>query len=306
MVIQRSIVIVLATVGSRDPSAFVRAVRTRQYHRRRPGHHQGGDPRRLGEGHQHGDQRDDRRRVVGVRRLQRRQPPAGHAIASRRRCRASRSANVEGIRLTAGATARVDVTLNLGAIAESVNVVARSTLMQTEDAKVSTNISNELIDQLPLVVGGAMRSVFDLVSTVPEAKGSGTNVVLGRRPGRGVRRDARRHLGEHQSQRRRRRDRVPDAFGRSDHRVLGRDQRLQARIRAGGRRRHHVRLEVGHQQFQGSLYNFLRNDALDEKGFFEQTKGIYRQNNFGGVLGRAGQTAAPLRRQEQDVLLCRL
>ena len=45
--------------------------------------------------------------------------------------------------------------------------------MQTEDAKVSTNISNELIDQLPLVVGGAMRSVFDLVSTIPEAKGSG-------------------------------------------------------------------------------------------------------------------------------------
>ena len=75
------------------------------------------------------------------------------------------SANVDGIRLTAGATARIDVTLNLGAITESVNVVAENTLMQTEDAKVSTNISNELIDQLPLVVGGAMRSVFDLVST---------------------------------------------------------------------------------------------------------------------------------------------
>ena len=89
------------------------------------------------------------------------------------------SANVAGIRLTAGATARIDVILNLGAVTESVNVVAENTLMQTEDAKVSTNISNELIDQLPLVVGGAMRSVFDLVATIPEAKGSGTNVVLG-------------------------------------------------------------------------------------------------------------------------------
>ena len=89
------------------------------------------------------------------------------------------SANVAGIRLAAGATARIDVTLNLGAVSESVDVVARNALMQTEDAKVSTNISNELIDQLPLVVGGAMRSVFDLVSTVPEAKGSGANVALG-------------------------------------------------------------------------------------------------------------------------------
>ena len=89
------------------------------------------------------------------------------------------TANVEGITLVAGATARVDVFLTLGAVSESVNVTARNTLMQTDDARVSTNISNELIDKLPLVVGGAMRSVFDLVSTVPEAKGSGTNVSLG-------------------------------------------------------------------------------------------------------------------------------
>src|SRR5687767_5971016 len=85
------------------------------------------------------------------------------------------SANVEGIRLTAGATARVDITLNLGQMSESVNVVADAQQMQTQDAKVSTNVSNELIDQLPLVVGGAMRSVFDLVAIVPEAKGSGAN-----------------------------------------------------------------------------------------------------------------------------------
>src|SRR5205823_4366292 len=90
-----------------------------------------------------------------------------------------RSAKVDGIRLTAGATARVDITLNLGAIEESVTVMARSPLVSTEDAKVTTNISNELIDKLPLVVGGAMRSVFDLVAAVPESKGSGASVVLG-------------------------------------------------------------------------------------------------------------------------------
>ena len=85
------------------------------------------------------------------------------------------SANVDGIRLTAGGTARVDITLNLGQMSDSVNVVADAQQMQTQDAKVSTNVSNELIDQLPLVVGGAMRSVFDLVGIVPEAKGTGAN-----------------------------------------------------------------------------------------------------------------------------------
>src|SRR5262245_62830000 len=37
-----------------------------------------------------------------------------------------RSANVDGIRLTAGASARVDLIMNLGAISESVTVVARN------------------------------------------------------------------------------------------------------------------------------------------------------------------------------------
>ena len=40
-------------------------------------------------------------------------------------------------------------------------------------------VSNKLIDELPLVVGGAMRSPFDLIATVPEASGSGGNVSLG-------------------------------------------------------------------------------------------------------------------------------
>jgi hypothetical protein len=89
------------------------------------------------------------------------------------------TAKTDGVRLTAGATARVDIVLNLGAIEESVTVQANSPLVSTEDAKISTNMSNESIDQLPLVVGGAMRSVFDLVATVPESKGSGTQAVIG-------------------------------------------------------------------------------------------------------------------------------
>src|SRR5947209_4199776 len=49
-----------------------------------------------------------------------------------------RSAKLEGIRLTAGTTARVDITLDLGAIEESVTVIASSPLVSTEDAKITT------------------------------------------------------------------------------------------------------------------------------------------------------------------------
>jgi hypothetical protein len=41
----------------------------------------------------------------------------------------------------------------------------------------------------------------------------------------------------------------------------------------------------GTNALQGSVYGFFRDDALDEKGFFEQRKGIYEQRDYGGSLG---------------------
>ena len=90
-------------------------------------------------------------------------------------------AHVTGITVTAGTTVRTDVTLNLGSVTETLNVVAEVAPLQTEDARIATSVSNKLIDELPLVVGGSMRSPYDLVSTVPEAR---TNASLGGGQGR--------------------------------------------------------------------------------------------------------------------------
>jgi hypothetical protein len=195
------------------------------------------------------------------------------------------TANVDGVRLTAGATARIDVTLSPGAIAESVNVVATQSLVQTEDAKVTTNISNEMIDKLPLVVGGAMRSVFDLVSTVPEAKGSGSTVALGGGQGGafgaaldGVSVNTNRNA-----------DVVETAFLTPSVEAITEfsveTNGFKPEFGQAGGGSITFASKSGTNQFHGSAYNFLRNDALDEKGFFEANKGVYRQNNFGGSFG---------------------
>ena len=39
----------------------------------------------------------------------------------------------------------------------------------------------------------------------------------------------------------------------------------------------------GTNKFHGSAYDFLRNDALDARGFFAQTRSIYRQNDYGAT-----------------------
>jgi hypothetical protein len=41
----------------------------------------------------------------------------------------------------------------------------------------------------------------------------------------------------------------------------------------------------GSNILQGSAYGFFRDDAFDRKGFFEATKGVYKQNDWGGSLG---------------------
>jgi hypothetical protein len=41
----------------------------------------------------------------------------------------------------------------------------------------------------------------------------------------------------------------------------------------------------GTNQFHGTAYNFLRNEKLDARRFFEREKSVYKQNNFGAAAG---------------------
>jgi hypothetical protein len=41
----------------------------------------------------------------------------------------------------------------------------------------------------------------------------------------------------------------------------------------------------GDNKFHGSAFNFLRNTDLDAHNYFSPTRGVYRQNQFGGTLG---------------------
>ena len=53
--------------------------------------------------------------------------------------------------------------------------------LQTSDAKTSATVTNKMVDELPLVVGGTLRSPFDLAVLTPEAKnlGGDNGFILG-------------------------------------------------------------------------------------------------------------------------------
>ena len=91
----------------------------------------------------------------------------------------------KGIRVEVAQTARVDVSLAVGSTQESVTVTADASLLKTDSADVSTNLSTDRIDKLPLYGARAgdagIRSPFAGLRLVPgatlELSGSGNNNV---------------------------------------------------------------------------------------------------------------------------------
>ena len=209
---------------------------------------------------------------------------------------------IEAIRLTAGATARIDVTLNLWPDVGIGKCRRRHSADADAGREISTNVSNELIDQLPLVVGGAMRSVFDLVSIVPEAKGTGANVSLGGGQGRRVRRDAGRHFGEHEPQREYAKTAflTPSVEAITESSVETNGFKPEFGQAGGGGIT--FASKSGTNDFHGSLYNFLRNEALDQR-ILRDKKEHLPAEQLRRLLGRPG--AAPkIQRKKQNIFLC--
>lgn len=187
----------------------------------------------------------------------------------------------------AGATVRLDLALELGVTQQTVEVSANATVVQTETGRVSTEVSSKLVNELPLVVNGAVRSPFDLAATTPEVAGSGDSdlrVGGGRVGAYGMTLDG-----------------TAVTVARPDAQVSWSqinspsvEALTEFSVESGG-----FKAETGHasggtisfvsksgtNQFHGDLYEFLRNQKLDARGFFATQKSVYKQNDFGFTAG---------------------
>src|SRR5437867_5817303 len=74
----------------------------------------------------------------------------------------------DNVSVSAGATVGISVTLEIGSVAESVEVKAVAAPIETESTRVGSNITSKLVQDLPLVVAGRIRNVFNLAVIAPE------------------------------------------------------------------------------------------------------------------------------------------
>jgi hypothetical protein len=189
--------------------------------------------------------------------------------------------------VAAGATVEVDAVLQVGTSQQTVEVVANAQILQTESARVATEVSNRMVDDLPLLVNGAVRSPFDLSSTTAEVSSTGQYRVGGGKGGAyGMTLDGSTVTTAGQL----------DSNGVTWTQINtpSVDALTEFSVVAGG-----FKADVGHasggamsfvsksgtNELHGDAYEFLRNQDLDAKGFYGATKPIYKQNDFGVTVG---------------------
>ena len=187
----------------------------------------------------------------------------------------------QNVVVAASTSVRVDIPLQLGQVSEQIEVSAVAAVIQTDNAKVSTQVQNKLVDELPLVVGGAMRSPFNLVAVAAEARGDGQRMSLG--GGQAAQWDA--TLDGHSVGTNRSSDAAEAALNTPSVEALTEftvdTNGFKAEYGQAGGGIMTFASKSGTNDFHGSAYDFLRNDALDARGFFARTRSVYRQNDFG-------------------------
>jgi hypothetical protein len=189
--------------------------------------------------------------------------------------------------VAAGATVPLDVILELGTTQQTVEVVAAAQLLQSETSRVATEVANRLVDELPVAVNGALRSPFDLSAGTAEVNSTGQFRVGGGRGGAyGMTLDGTTVTTAGQL----------DSNGVTWTQINtpSVDALTEFTVTAAG-----FKAEVGHasggtisfvsksgtNEYHGNVYEFLRNQILDARGFFAATKPVYKQNNFGFTAG---------------------
>ena len=196
-----------------------------------------------------------------------------------------RSLRRSGIVLQIGQQARVDVALEVGQVTETVEVKGAPPTLQTESAVLGAVVGSERIVNLPL--NG--RNFAQLASLTPGVTVlTQFNGLFSRISANGARDVAMQVSLDGVSVVNNRQNWVgmfPSLDALQEFKVQSSNYTAEYGGNAGANVT--VQLKSGANAFHGTLFDFVRNDRLDARGYFRPRpleKDRLRRNQFGGVL----------------------
>ena len=199
---------------------------------------------------------------------------------------------IPSIELQVNQEARVDLTLEVGAVSDEVTVTAQAPLLETESASVGQVVENRSIEGIAL--NG--RQFWQLVSLTPGAsytpgndrtrtggssiRSSAVNVQIN---GTGFIYNGWLLDGTDITEYEQGGTNVqPNVDALQEFKVLSANMPAEY-----GHTPNFVSatMKSGTNEFHGTLFEFLRNDKVDARNFFAATKNALRRNQYGGTVG---------------------
>ncbi|MBN8729683.1 MAG: TonB-dependent receptor [Acidobacteria bacterium] len=175
-------------------------------------------------------------------------------------------------------------TLAVGTVEQTVEVTGTTGLLETSTSDLGTTIQRNKLMDLPLFVGGAMRNLEQFIFLAPGVTGDSVNTQIAGSPNRAkeVLVDGIASTGIESGG-------VIPGSARPSVETIGEFKLIRANFNAEyGRTGGGVQIfttRSGTNELHGAVFDYLRNDKLDARGFFQGRRPVNRQNEFGASLG---------------------
>lgn len=202
----------------------------------------------------------------------------------------------QNVVLNVQATVRVDFSLQVGSVTQTVEVSGAPPLVQTTNASLGTVVGSQQVEELPLN-GRRYTDLTALTSGVAKViegpVNGGSSPTNGNTGGsfsvNGTRGDQNNFVLDGIQNNSNDNGDIsflssPDAI--AEFKIQTTNYSAEFGRSAGGVV--NATTKSGTNQFHGEVFEFLRNESMDARGFFEpsnQPKAPYKQNMFGGTLG---------------------
>ncbi len=199
-----------------------------------------------------------------------------------------------GIQLLGGQTYRIDLPMELGSVAESVEVSAATEMVNTEQPDVASTVGEPYYRNLPILMGADIRLAESLLQLQPgytPMRPNGDPMFRGSQFGSRINGGqsfatenffdgvafgyASGHQDSHES--------APPVESVGEMRVIESQYSAQYGHTSGGTIEYVSR--SGTNEYHGSAYEYFANDALNARGFFPATVSKQRNNSYGFTLG---------------------
>ncbi|MGH9629295.1 MAG: carboxypeptidase-like regulatory domain-containing protein, partial [Bryobacteraceae bacterium] len=179
-------------------------------------------------------------------------------------------------------TLTLNVTLEVGQVEQVLEVVSEAPLIESNTSDLGTVISSRKVLDLPLAVSGNMRNPEAFIFLTPGVTGDTSNTQINGSQSRAkeVLLDG---VGSTSPESGGILFTYPSVEAISEFKLLSSNYSAEYGRTGGG-------FEIfttksGTNEFHGALFDYLRNDVFDARGFFAGRTPVNRQNEFGGAIG---------------------